>query len=337
MKDRTLAEGISSFLKSMSGKRVAIITHVGGDADAVGAAYVLKRVLEEVIGCTSVHVHIPDEMSAQVKAMVNYLKLDVKSEAIGDVDTVILVDVGSLEQVGEYLEDVMKLQGKICIIDHHIPPQGGYPQGFLTFLSEDHRALCELMMDVLQLMDVKLDILEAEALFLGIYYDTARLSIADPETMIKVCELVRLGVNPSKSIHAVEVPIDISERIARLKGAMRMNLYRAGEWLVATSQVNSFQTSVARAILSLGCHVSIVAGEYKDGAAVSMRSQQDFFNKTNINLGKDVAQIVGARLGGYGGGHAMAARAYCKSTPEEAIKLCLNLLEGLLGERLSRV
>ncbi|MEM1666797.1 MAG: DHH family phosphoesterase [Nitrososphaerota archaeon] len=337
MKDRMLAENVSNLLKSMSGKTAAIITHVGGDADAVGAAYVLKRVLEEVVGCAAVHVHIPDEMSAQVKAMVNYLKLDVKSAAIGDVDAVILVDVGSLEQAGEYLEEIMRAHGKVYIIDHHTPPQGGYPEGFFVFFSENYRALCELLMDVVQLMDIKLDALEAEALFLGIYYDTARLSLADSETMVKVCELIRLGVNPSKNIHLVEVPIDISERIARLKGAMRMNLYRSGEWLIATSQVNSFQTSVARAILSLGCHVSIVAGEYKDGVAVSIRSQQDFFAKTNINLGKDVAQVVGARLGGYGGGHPTAARAYCRSAPDDAIKLCLSLLEGLLGEKLSRV
>lgn len=337
MKDRTLAKDVSNFLGSMSGKTVAIITHVGGDADAIGAAYVLKRILEEGVGCTAVHVHIPDEMSAQVKAMVNYLKIDVKSDAIGDVDAVILVDVGSLEQVGEYLEDVIKASGKVYVIDHHAPPRGGYPQGFLAFFSEDYHALCEFMMDVVQVMDIKLDVLEAEALFLGIYYDTARLSLANSETMAKVCELVKLGVNPSKSIHSIEVPIDISERIARLKGAMRMNLYRSGEWLIATSQVSSFQTSVARAILSLGCHVSIVAGEYKDGVAVSMRSQQDFFAKTNINLGKDVAQVVGARLGGNGGGHPTAARAYCKSTPDETIRSCLSLLEGLLGERLSRV
>ncbi|MCL7398804.1 MAG: DHH family phosphoesterase [Thaumarchaeota archaeon] len=337
MKDEKLAEEVANLLKSMSGKTVAIVTHVGGDADAVGAAYVLKRVLEENLGCTTAHVHIPDEMSAQVRAMVNYLKLDVKSGAIGDVDAVILVDIGSLEQVAEHLEDVMKMQGKVYIIDHHAPPHGGYPQGFFVFFSESYRALCELVMDVVKLMGIKLDTLEAEALFLGIYYDTARLSLADSETMANICELVKLGINPSKGIQSVEVPIDISERIARLKGAMRMNLYRAGEWLIATSQVSSFQTSVARAILSLGCHVSIVAGEYKNGVAVSMRSQQDFFAKTNINLGKDVAQTVGARLGGYGGGHATAARAYCNSTPDEVIKLCLNLLEGLLGERLNRV
>ncbi len=337
MKDRILAKDVSDFLSSISGKTVAIVTHVGGDADAVGAAYVLKRVLEEVVGCTAVYVHIPDETSAQVKAMVDYLELEIRSGPIGDVDIIILVDVGSFEQVGEYIEDVMKARGKVYIIDHHAPPQGGYPQGFLAFLSEDYRALCELIMDVFQLMNIKLDLIEAEALFLGIYYDTARLSLANLETMSKVCELIKLGVNPSKSIQAVEVPIDISERIARLKGATRMNLYRSGEWLIATSQVSSFQTSVARALLSLGCHISIVAGEYKDGVAVSMRSQQDFFARTNINLGKDVAQVVGARLGGHGGGHATAARVYCKSTPEEAIKLCLSLLEGLLSDKLSRV
>lgn len=337
MKNRVLVEGICNLLRSMSGKTVAIVTHVGGDADAVGAAYALKRILEEVVGCASVRIHIPDEISAQVRAMVSRFNIDARNDPIGDADAIMLIDVGSLEQVGEYLEDVMRARDKVYIIDHHAPPQSGYPQGFSAFFSEDYRALCELMMDVIQLMNVKLDVLEAEALFLGIYYDTARLSLADSETMAKVCELVKLGVNPSKSIQATEAPIDISERIARLKGAMRMNLYRSGEWLIATSQVNSFQTSVARAILLLGCHVSIVAGEYKDGVAVSMRSQQDFFTKTNINLGKDVAQIVGAKLGGYGGGHPTAARAYCKSTTDDAIKLCLSLLEGLLGEKLSRV
>ncbi|MEM2910424.1 MAG: DHH family phosphoesterase [Nitrososphaerota archaeon] len=337
MRDKALIEGIGHFLRSIGGKRVAIVTHVGGDADAVGAAYVIKRLLEETVGCAGVYIYVPDETSAPVRAMARYLKLDLSSGAIGEADVVILVDVGSLEQAGDYLKEVMRINGKVCVIDHHAPPQGGYPQGFLVFVSESYRAVCEILMDVAQTMDVKLDTLEAEALFLGIYYDTARLSLADQETMGKVCELVRLGVNPSKSIQSMEVPIDLSERIARLKGAMRMNLYRIGEWLIATSQVSSFQTPVARALLSLGCHVSLVAGEYKDGTVVSMRAQQDFFNKTGVNLGRDVAQIVGTRLGGYGGGHSTAARVYCKSTPDKAIELCLSLLEGSLGERLSRV
>ncbi|PUA32066.1 MAG: hypothetical protein B9J98_04220 [Candidatus Terraquivivens tikiterensis] len=337
MRDRALAEGLCRFLSSMKGKRVAIVTHVGGDADAVGAAYVIKRILEEIVGCAGVSVHVPEELSAQVRAMAGYLKLEIESGAIGDVDAVVLVDIGSLEQAGEYLEEVMGANASVCVVDHHAPPKDGYPKGFMVFASESYRSVCELMVDVAEVMGVKLDRSEAEALFLGIYYDTARLSIADQEVMGKVCELVRLGVNPSRSIQSVEVPMDISERIARLKGAMRMSVYRIGEWLVATSKVSSFQAPVARALLSLGCHVSIVAGEYGDGAAVSMRSQQDFFSKTGINLGRDLAQVVGARLGGYGGGHSTAARAYCRSTPDRAIELCLSLLESLLGGKLSTV
>lgn len=337
MRDKELIYRLADLLNSLNDKRVVIITHVGGDADAIGSAYALKRILEDSVGCSYVKVIVPNDISAHMKQMLSYLGIEQVDERIDDADMIFLVDVGSLEHTGEYLDAIKRNAEKVCIVDHHMQPMGGYPSGSKVFVSNSYRATSEILFDLIQAMGVPMDKKITEALFLGIYYDTSRLMLADNEVLLKVCRLASMGLNPSDVLQSIEVPIDISERIARLKGAMRMNLYRIDDWLIATSHVSSFQTSVARALIMLGCHVAFVGGEDKGHTVLSMRSQSEFFSKTGINLGKDLIQKLSMSLGGFGGGHPTAARFHTSSSLNKVLDECLKFIEKSLGGKLTRV
>jgi nanoRNase/pAp phosphatase (c-di-AMP/oligoRNAs hydrolase) len=121
-----------------------------------------------------------------------------------------------------------------------------------------------------------------------------------------------------------------SERIARLKASRRLRLVKINEWLVAFSKVSAYQASAARALISLGAHVAVVAGEKGERIQVSLRAAQDFNKKTGVHLGRDVAKPLGEYLRGMGGGHAGSAGANGVGEVEACLKRCLGLLREKL-------
>ena len=124
--------------------------------------------------------------------------------------------------------------------------------------------------------------------------------------------------------------MDASERIARLKASERLKLVKVKEWLIAFSNVSAYQASAARALISLGAHVAVVAGEKGDKIQVSLRAAQDFCEKTGIHLGRDVAKPLGEYLQGMGGGHAMSAGVNGVGDVEASLKRSLRLLKEKL-------
>ena len=119
--------------------------------------------------------------------------------------------------------------------------------------------------------------------------------------------------------------------MARLKGARRLRIYRVGSWLGATTMVGSFQAHVARSLLGLGADFAIVGGESDDEIRVSMRGTQRFMDGSKVQLGRDVAEYVGVKLGGHGGGHSTAASFSCRGDEESAVSAALSRLGELLG------
>jgi hypothetical protein len=125
-------------------------------------------------------------------------------------------------------------------------------------------------------------------------------------------------------------PIDLSERLARLKAVGRAKIHRIGEWVVAMSEISAFQASAARALLDVGADVAIVGG-VKDGELrISLRSTQVFFEKTGLHLGRDIAAAIGSEIEGAGGGHGMSAGVNGKGD----LEACLGKSLWLIRENL---
>ena len=61
-----------------------------------------------------------------------------------------------------------------------------------------------------------------------------------------------------------------------------------------------------------------------------MRALQDFFKKTGIHLGRDIAQPLGRYLNGMGGGHNTSAGVNGEGNIEDAFKECIRLVKKKL-------
>ena len=332
MRDREFIESLDKGLYLIRGEGVAILTHAGGDPDSIGASYTLINILKRIYGVKKISFAIPSRPSTHSRALLNHLNLMI-DDIEGHEGYFIILDAGSPEQIEEY-QWIFSNPEKVIVIDHHTTSISSYPTKVKLYVSDKYQSVCEIIYDLAELLSYELSILEAEALFAGIYYDTVRLSVADKDSLRVVCRLAEKEVNPAEFLSKLETKMELSERIARLKAASRMKIYKIGELVIALTKVGSYQSSCARSLLSLGAHIAVAAGESDKGVEISMRAVNEIIEKNEIDLGKDLAEKLGREFKGHGGGHAAAARAYCREGDIDSILArCLEILSEKLGSR----
>jgi nanoRNase/pAp phosphatase (c-di-AMP/oligoRNAs hydrolase) len=200
----------------------------------------------------------------------------------------------------------------------------------LTVADEKASSTCELVYRLFKEAEVDLTQDDARALFLGIAFDTRHFVLANSSTFKVIADLVDAGVNAGETLSLLSLPMEQSERIARLKASKRVRLIRVNDWLIALSDVSAFQASAARALISLGAHVAVVAGQKGDKLQISMRASQDFQQKTGVHLGRDIAKPLGEYLQGMGGGHSVSAGVNGVGDVESSLKRCVRLLKERL-------
>jgi len=166
----------------------------------------------------------------------------------------------------------------------------------------------------------------------GIMFDSSHLAIASPLGLRAVVKLMDSGADLSLARKELRSDPDYGEVLAKLKGAQRLKIHRAGDWIVATSMVGSFQAHVARSLIYLGADLAVVAGESDGETRVSLRSTQRCLDGTRVQLGTEVAGEMSKRLGGHGGGHATAASYTTGVGEEEAMDATLKRTGELLGD-----
>ena len=313
-------------------KRVLIVGHQNADPDAVCSAYLLSRTLRHMnkrLGVTAVS---PDGVSKVSARVLRHLHFEVAEKAQpNDFDAIFTVDTNTLQQLGS-LEQPVRNSGKpLIVIDHHaIHPE---TRGRADVLISDDKATsaCEVVLGICSAARLRLTRKDALAAFLGIAYETGHFTIATTRSLKLASKLLDLGVDGTEALKIIRVPMDNSERIARLKSARRMNWESIGGWLVASTTVGSFHASVARSLIGLGAHLAIVGGEKEDRLTLSFRSTGEFFTETSFHLGRDLATILGETMNGAGGGHSTAAGATVQGKLDEAIKKSVDLFRTYLN------
>ncbi|MEM2530403.1 MAG: DHHA1 domain-containing protein, partial [Candidatus Bathyarchaeia archaeon] len=200
---------------------------------------------------------------------------------------------------------------------------------YLAIVDESASSTCEILYRVMRRLRAKPSRRDLELLFVGIAHETKAFSIATREAFLIASEAIKAGSKPPELFSLIRPQMDRSERIARLKGSQRMEVRTHGDWIIALSHVDSFQASVARALINLGADLAIVGGG-KGEAKVSLRSTDAFSNGTGIHLGRDVAQPIGRAFNGTGGGHSTAAGISGRGQPAELVNACYEAISALL-------
>ncbi|MEM1514567.1 MAG: DHH family phosphoesterase [Candidatus Bathyarchaeia archaeon] len=323
---------IMSILNERNARHILILCHKNADPDAVCSSYTLSNLLSIFKPGIEIVVAVPESVSKISKIILERFPMEVTHEEpdFKAFDVIFVLDTNTLRQLGEWGEHICETSAPIIMIDHHAPHLETERIMTLYICRENSSATCEIIYELFKEADVKPSKDVAEALLLGIAFDTRHFTLARSSTFKVISEIVDLGIDVQENIQILTVPMDVSERIARLKACKRIETMRIYGWIIAFSRVGSFQASAARALIDVGADVAIVGSEDKGELLISMRSSNEFYNKTSIHLGKDIAAPLGQLLQGMGGGHTTSAGVNGRGDLETAFKFAARILRKKL-------
>lgn len=312
---------------------IILLCHQNADPDAICSAFALSQLLKRLKPDLKVEIASPEGISKLSKLILEALPIEVETEvSIEKADIIITLDTNTIQQLGNWSQQVKASSAPLIVIDHHTSHPETEKLATLCVCNETASSTCEIVFGFYRELKLMPSETVAKALFLGIAFDTKHFILANSNTFMAVSELVNAGFNAKEALSILSLPMDFSERIARLKASQRVKLLRIDCWIIAFSHVRSYQASAARALIELGAHIAIVSGQRDDELQISLRASQDFYKKTNFHLGRDLARPLGEYLHGMGGGHSTSAGVNGIGDFETVVKRSIRLLKAKLGK-----
>jgi bifunctional oligoribonuclease and PAP phosphatase NrnA len=274
----------------------------------------------------------PEGISASTKQLLENLGIPIPDAKLPEkFDIAILVDTNTLEQLGTTGQQLLSSGIEIVVVDHHHPHPDTAKIASQLLVDEYAAAAAEIVYRLFRTAKASIDPFEARTLLAAIFIETKHFLLARESTFTIAAALVKAGADPRHLSDLLSSSFGRSERIARLKAAGRSQVTLMGDWIVATAELGSYQSSAARALLGLGAHVAFVAGGHGEKSRVNMRATENFYDKAGVHLARDVAIPIGKKLGGTGGGHATAAGLSAPTDSQSALTICLDSLKEALG------
>src|SRR4051812_48425721 len=183
----------------VSGRTVALSTHMNADGDGCGSEVALARMLVQ----RGLDVRIVNP--TPWPSLFNYLLGDdVKemsqkgSAALKGIDLLIVLDISDVKRLGALTESVRKLTVPKLVIDHHIASDD--PAGDIILTDVSACATGELVYDLACVLDYEITPAIARALYAAILTDTGsfRFSNATPRCHAIAADLLAAGVDPEE-------------------------------------------------------------------------------------------------------------------------------------------
>lgn len=285
-------------------KKGLLLCHTHADADSLATAAGLQNALGKkwTIG-------VPDRMNANALTLAQqYDVAFVSKPTLSQYDAIICCDFSSYEMAGSLSNALQSYEGIVFVVDHH-PPSHDPILAKETLLDTSRSACSEIAYQVLKKSKKKIPTPLVELLITGILSDSYYLHAGNQPTFSILAELLSQTKTPYSQLREmVELPPTFSEKLAVLKSAKRVQLFRSQDWIVAQSPANFFQSSCANRLIQSGADVALVAGTDNHGQTIlSARLSERFSNELDFNLARDLINPLVKRLGGNGGGHAKAA------------------------------
>jgi phosphoesterase RecJ-like protein len=319
---------ITTLLDAKTANLVVLLCHHNADPDAICSAYALTGLLKQLRPYLEVEIAVAQGTSLLSKHVLQQMPIEIKTQPnLEKADVIMLLDTNTIQQLDNLSEKVKNSKAPIIVIDHHAAHPETEKTASICITREETSSTCEIVYDLYKQAGAKPGKNEAAALFLGIAFDTRHFVLASSSTLKNIAELIDIGVNAQETLKLLSLPMGFPERVARLRACRRVRLFKIDDWIFALSHVSAYQASAARALVELGAHVAVVAGQKNDKIEVSLRCSREFQEKTGIHLGKDVAKPLGEYLHGMGGGHSTAAGVNGIGDMDVALEYSMRLLK----------
>jgi phosphoesterase RecJ-like protein len=201
-------ETLQSFIKILTdSRRIAIVSHVNPDGDAIGSSMALSRVLHNM--GKNVDVVIPNDFPDFLSwvegsnEVINFEAEREKAETvINKSDLLFILDFNDFDRSEEMAETLKGYEGDSIMLDHHPLPVAPCD---VVISDTSISSTCELLFRVLSDagLDNFIDKSAAEAIFAGMMTDTGNFSYnaSSPDTYRIIAALLEKGIDKDQ-VHA---------------------------------------------------------------------------------------------------------------------------------------
>ncbi|MBQ9797898.1 MAG: DHH family phosphoesterase [Clostridia bacterium] len=213
-----------------------ILFHRNPDADAVGSAFALRRVMEE-LGSRAFCV-CSDEVPAHLRFLCEEQQQSVLNDAIPEdfsVGRIVSVDTASVAQLGSLAE--LYADRVDVMIDHH---ESGEPYGARCYIRAGAAATGEIIFDLVKKLAseerIEIDEETCRALYAAISGDTGcfRYSNVTAKTHLRAAELVASGIDCADINHRLFEGWTMEQLRARSAAISNMEVFADGRVGVVT-------------------------------------------------------------------------------------------------------
>lgn len=287
MKDNIISE-------LLKGDNIVLLCHENPDGDAIGSTLALYHALRKIGKDVDIVISDPPLRFSFVEGYQDIKSCSSKKYNIG-----IVLDTANKERVNNP-NDILCNIDKLIVIDHHTSNTG---YGNMNYVLNSP-ACCQIVYDLIKMMNIEIDSLIGIPLVMGIITDTGGFANRDvtAETFIVMSVLSKivnissvykkvLGTITKSAFELKKIAMDHLEFYKDGKIAFSYITYEEIEKVGARRDECSILVNIGREIE--GVEVSIFVRVYEDSLRVSLRS-------TNIDV-NSIASTFG------GGGHINAA------------------------------
>jgi len=285
----------------------------------------------------SIDFIFPNGLDSKADDLRKYFALEVsETKAFDGADLVIIVDTGSPRLLGEYFEILQNTVAQKLLIDHHPIQEESKSFYNYFYVNQEATSSSELVLSLFRKYNVALPSKLSNVLLLGVLFDTKHLLVAREDTIKNVSFLIDLGARLNWGETILSNKRDRSGAIAKLKSLSRLNLYEAGEVIIATVKVGSFQASVAKFLVDAGCGIAIAYGKEDGLLKGSIRCSNELGRNELVALNV-LAETLGKTFNGVGGGHRLASSFNIQSDENKFVSTVLALIQNMLSTKIRKL
>lgn len=313
-------EEAAKMLLSMD--NILILAHENPDGDAVGSACALCSGLRQLNKNVAISIE-------SVSKHDTYLLDGLVANSDFHYDNIVAVDTADNKILGVNGTDITKESKIILCIDHHIS-NVFFAEN--TYLDSDAAAAGEAVYDILKCMNVNIDKVIAECIYVAVSTDTGcfRYSNTTAKTFRVAADMAEKGINIGE-INKIQFETKSKEYAKMEQMAISsMKTYFDGKCAILALTNDMFKESgvadgETQPLSSLPRQIE---GVY---AGITMKEKEKGKFRISIRTNSPAnASNIASKLGG--GGHAMAAGCSFTGSLEDAINTVLKHTENELKE-----
>ncbi len=339
----SLKKKITNLISFLENKKLIITTHSLADVDGVASAFALKFFLSNILKDKRIGIRIPKcskpnrQIITKMETMF-HCKIFNSSNLDFKPDILLISDTNNYNQIrfNEINIKPWNIRRNIIYIDHHKKGDNLKNKELdkYNIILDNYTSTSEIISEMIRLFNIKLNNCILHLIAAAILTDTGNFKYATNDTFKYFNHLIQNGVDYKNLQDIIDTEIDISEKIAKIRGSQRSKFIRYGNWLVCKTQVSNYESSVATSLINLGYDVVIVISPSKksDAFRITARANQRVIKETKLHLGELFNSISKISLGN-GGGYSGAASHIGKKNLDTTLEKISSYIEKKLIEK----